>query len=74
MPVIDGFECAKRIRLEPNLYGTPKLAALSADALDATKFKALQTGFNMFIAKPCVSIDDLARSIELLMDDYQQSA
>lgn len=58
MPDVDGVECTRRIRKEPAKYGTPKIVALTADALDSTKHKCLQGGVDYFITKP-LTMDDL---------------
>lgn len=58
MPEVDGVECTRRIRRSPTKYGYPKIVALTADALDATKAKCLQGGVDYFITKP-LTMDDL---------------
>lgn len=58
MPEVDGVECTRRIRRAPTRYGTPKIVAITADALDSTKHKCLQGGVDYFITKP-LTMDDL---------------
>jgi signal transduction histidine kinase/FixJ family two-component response regulator len=58
MPDVDGVECTRRIRRAPTKYGSPKIVALTADALDATKHKCLQGGVDFFITKP-LTMEDL---------------
>lgn len=60
MPVLDGFESAKKI-LEFDKAIT--IVALSADNMPETKLKAEQAGMKELVAKP-VSVDDLRNVIE----------
>lgn len=57
MPHTGGIECAKRIRMDSERYGAPKLIALTADALDSTRFSCLQSGFDFFLSKPTLVSD-----------------
>ncbi|MCU0546133.1 MAG: ATP-binding protein [Oscillatoriaceae cyanobacterium Prado104] len=51
MPVLDGFQAAKKIRSLPSGPHT-KIIALSANAFVETKKLALSNGFDDFVAKP----------------------
>lgn len=51
MPVIDGFEAARKIRSRTDGSNT-KIIALSANAFVETKKLALSNGFDDFVAKP----------------------
>ena len=51
MPGIDGYEVARRIRLEPQLQ-TILLVAVTAYAMAGDREKVLSAGFNGYISKP----------------------
>ena len=53
MPVMDGYEATRQIRLLPNprLAGVP-IIAMTADAFAEDKRRALEAGMNAHIAKP----------------------
>jgi two-component system cell cycle response regulator len=51
MPKVDGFEAARRIRLEPALAGIP-LIAVTASAMVGDRDRILAKGFDGYIAKP----------------------
>jgi len=51
MPVMDGYEAARRIRQTPVLAGLP-IVALSAGALQAQQDAARAVGIDEFVAKP----------------------
>jgi CheY-like chemotaxis protein len=51
MPRVDGYEAARRIRLEPTLTGIP-LIAVTASAMVGDRDRILAKGFNGYIAKP----------------------
>ncbi|WP_234401337.1 hybrid sensor histidine kinase/response regulator [Pseudoalteromonas sp. T1lg23B] len=52
MPNMDGYECTKHIRKEPNVYGKPYIIAITANAYKEDRLKCLQVGMNNFVAKP----------------------
>ena len=66
LPDIDGFELARRLRALPALASTP-LVALSADATDEARQRALAEGFNDYIVKPfeLEQLDALLREVRL---------
>jgi PAS domain S-box-containing protein len=51
MPVMDGLQAARLIRLDPRLAALPVLA-MTANATSADRDSALQAGMNDFITKP----------------------
>ena len=51
MPVMDGFEATRRIRLDPRFTGLPILA-MTANAMASDKEKCVDSGMNDHIAKP----------------------
>jgi signal transduction histidine kinase/CheY-like chemotaxis protein len=61
MPVMDGFEAIRQLRLEPSLAGT-RIVALSASAFDATRTQSIAAGCDDFMSKP-VRLEEV---IELL--------
>jgi len=62
MPVMDGFEAARRIREMGGTYWTVPIIALTADTVAGVKEQALAAGMNDFLTKP-YSPDDLYRII-----------
>ncbi len=62
MPVMDGFEAARRIREMGGPYRTVPIIALTADTVAGVKEQALAAGMNDFLTKP-YSPDDLYRVI-----------
>jgi len=55
MPICDGVEAAKRLRLMENKRNTPvslPIVALSADCQESTKQLCLSAGMNAFFSKP----------------------
>ena len=71
MPDIDGFELIRRIRAldDPKLRDVPA-AALTAFARSEDRTKALQTGFEMHLAKP-VDPGELVASVATLVRRYR---
>jgi len=61
MPVLDGHDATRRIRLELGLTKLP-IIALTAGALSSERQKAAAAGMDYFIIKP-FSAEDLVRSI-----------
>jgi CheY-like chemotaxis protein len=51
MPVMDGLEATRRIRLEPSLLKLP-VVVVSANATAAARAHSLAAGANGFLAKP----------------------
>ena len=64
MPVMDGYTAARKIRAleDPSLARIP-IIALSANAFDEDKKKALNCGMNGFLSKPIV-IDELIATLQ----------
>jgi two-component system cell cycle response regulator DivK len=59
LPVIDGWEAARRIRDDPDTAAIPMIA-LTAHAMDGDREKAIAAGCNDYDVKPV----DLARLLE----------
>ncbi|KZN61070.1 hypothetical protein N473_22270 [Pseudoalteromonas luteoviolacea CPMOR-1] len=55
MPNMDGFECTRAIRSQPDEYGTPYIIAITANAFSEDRAKCLQVGMDDFVAKPIES-------------------
>ena len=59
LPIIDGWEAARRIRDDPDTAAIPMIA-LTAHAMDGDREKAIAAGCNDYDVKPV----DLARLLE----------
>ncbi|WP_237051351.1 EAL domain-containing protein [Magnetospirillum sp. ME-1] len=68
MPEVDGFQVAKAIRQFEETHGLPAvpLIALTADDSEASRIRAIDAGFNRFLAKPISRSDLLAAMAEML--------
>lgn len=58
MPEMDGIECIRTICNDSNAYGTPKVVALTADAVEETRARAMAAGASEFLSKPA-SMEDI---------------
>jgi CheY-like chemotaxis protein len=65
MPGISGHEALRQIRARPELAAIP-VVALTAHALEDERRRALASGFDAFIPKPCLP-DDLVTAIEAIL-------
>ena len=65
MPVMNGFDAIKQIRLEPNFSNTP-IIALTALAMEGDRQKCLDSGANEYITKP-VKLQALSQKIQTLL-------
>jgi PAS domain S-box-containing protein len=65
MPVMDGLEAIKQIRLDPNLVDIP-IIALTALAMTGDRQKCLDAGANEYIAKP-IKLSALAQKIQTFL-------
>jgi CheY-like chemotaxis protein/anti-sigma regulatory factor (Ser/Thr protein kinase) len=52
MPIMDGLEATRLIRQSPDIYGTPVIIALTANAFEEDQQRCLAVGMNDFISKP----------------------
>ena len=57
MPHMTGFECAQEIRLLPAAQQPRLLIALTAQTFDDDRQRALDAGFDHFVAKPFTAQD-----------------
>ena len=67
MPVMDGYETTKAIRSKTWSYATIPIIAVTANAFEEDKQKALQSGMNDFIAKP-IEIPKLLEVLSKLIE------
>ena len=62
MPVIDGIEAIKQIRLDPNLVNIP-IIALTALAMADDRDRCLEAGANEYLSKP-IKLKNLDKMIQ----------
>ncbi len=73
MPVMDGFELARRVRADDALAGTA-LVAVTAVAMVGDREKILRAGFDAYITKPIVPEEFVGQVEELLHPDQRAVA
>ncbi len=66
MPVMDGLEATRQIRLDPNLVDIP-IIALTALAMAGDRERCLESGANDYLVKP-VKLKNLAKMIQTLLE------
>ena len=66
MPVMDGLEAIKQIRLDPQFVDTP-IIALTALAMAGDREKCIAAGANEYITKP-IKLKDLSQTIQSFMN------
>jgi CheY-like chemotaxis protein len=63
MPVMNGYIATNNIRILPNVKkATTPIIAMTANAFDDDKKRALKEGMNGFVSKP-IDIDELLNAI-----------
>ena len=68
MPVMNGYEAAKQIRsLKNRETASVPIVAMTANAFEEDKKKALEAGMNAHIAKP-ISIDAIMEVLDQIFD------
>ena len=72
MPEMDGFELAKRIRINDKFRGVKLIAVTSATRVGSAH-RAEESGFNGFLPKP-VFLDELAKVIATVMGDKRKES
>ena len=67
MPVMDGYTATRQIRAleNPTLAGVPILA-MTANAFDEDRRRAMESGMNGFLSKPIV-IGDLVQELHKIL-------
>ena len=65
MPVMNGIECATKIRALENEKATIPIIALTGNAQNFTRDEFLQMGFNEYLPKP-INFDDLIKALNLV--------
>ena len=68
MPVMDGYTAARAIRTLPGSRGRTPIAAMTANAYDEDRQKALDAGMNGHIVKP-LDLPVLLRTLRQLLQD-----
>jgi len=67
LPGIDGTEVLTRLRGHHKLAGVPVLA-LTANAMSGDREKYLASGFNGYVSKPIVDIDEFLDTLRRLLN------
>jgi CheY-like chemotaxis protein len=70
MPVIDGIEAIKQIRLDPNLVNIP-IIALTALAMADDRERCLAAGANEYLSKP-IKLKSLDQMIQTWLNGASQ--
>jgi signal transduction histidine kinase/CheY-like chemotaxis protein len=65
MPIMDGLEATKQIRLDPNLVNIP-IIALTALAMEGDRERCLAAGANEYLAKP-IKLRQLNSAIQQIL-------
>ncbi|MFN8625493.1 MAG: response regulator [Candidatus Binatia bacterium] len=73
MPVMDGWEATRAIRLEFPERHIP-IMAITAQAMAGDERKALAAGCDDYLAKPIVDADVIAQKIQRLVPGWQPEA
>ncbi len=73
MPVMDGYAASKAIRAleDPELAAVP-IVAMTANAFDEDRRKALESGMNDHVAKP-INVDKLIQVLVTHLSDEQET-
>ncbi|HKJ40270.1 MAG TPA: PAS domain S-box protein [Anaerolineales bacterium] len=67
MPVMDGFEAIKKLRMESRFASTP-IIALTALAMPGDRERCFEAGANEYLSKP-VSLKGLVKTMNFLLDN-----
>ena len=65
MPEMDGLEATALIKKSPDLYGTPKVIALTASALKEDKEKCAEVGMDDCLSKP-LDMNEIIRVLTMV--------
>jgi len=71
MPVMDGFEAARRIR--ESCHQPPRIIALTANAMRGDRDRCLAAGMDDYLSKP-VSLEDLRKALERNLQDWAEDS
>jgi two-component system, sensor histidine kinase SagS len=66
MPVMDGYEATRHLRLSPN-HARLYIIAMTANAMDGDRERCIATGMNDYLAKP-IREGDLRAALERAVD------
>src|SRR5262245_35042224 len=67
MPVMDGWETARRIRALPAPLNQLPIIAVTAYAMPRDKDKALAAGCDEYITKPIIDMEEIREKLEWLL-------
>jgi CheY-like chemotaxis protein len=73
MPVMDGYEFARQLRLRETTGGALPLIAMTANALRGDREACIAAGMNDYLTKP-LSLDALRRTLENWCDGAQRTS
>ena len=68
LPVMDGIEVLRRLKEDAELAKLPVIA-LTAHAMSGDRERFLSEGFDDYISKPILDVDELVSIIESLLPD-----
>ena len=74
LPVLDGWETARRIRAMPGPISNLPIIALTAQAMVGDEEKALAAGCDDYIAKPIVNANMVKEKLERLLSQGRPSS
>ena len=73
MPVMDGYEAARQIRELDNLWAAElPIIAMTANAFEEDRKKALEAGMNEHVAKP-IDVEKLLGVLAEIMGNSRES-
>lgn len=70
MPVLDGYEATRRLRSLGGAVGRTPVIAVTAQAFEGERDRALEAGMDDYLAKP-VTLDGLVRTLERYLGPAQ---
>ena len=74
LPILDGWETARRIRAMPGVVKEVPIIALTAQAMVGDEEKALAAGCDDYIAKPIIDSSIVKEKVERFLSPEQTQA